>query len=87
MPGLYLHGNQNSINNSSCKDAKADEYLFQNKQVFVFEEGTCAPDASSYVFNNSCELLGTLGGFTGNTKINGVDFSENAVFQRTVWRK
>ncbi len=72
---------------SPCNDAKVDEYLFQNELVFVFEEGTCVRDGSADVYNDSCELLGSLGGFTGNLKINDVNFSENAVFQKTVWRK
>ena len=87
MPGCIYTQIRNSISNSPCNDAKVDEYLFQNKPVFVFDMGTCVVDGSADVYNDSCEIIGSLGGFTGNTKINGVDFSENAVFQRTTWRK
>ena len=75
------------MSHSSCNDAKVDEYLFQNKTVFVFEEGTCLRDGISSVYDSSCQLLGSLGGFTGNLKIHGVNFSETAVFQRTIWKK
>ena len=69
-----------------CKDAKVDEYLFQNKLVYVFDEGTCVRDGAALVYNQTCESIGYLGGFIGNTTIQGVDFSEEAVFKRTVWK-
>ena len=70
-----------------CNDAKVDEYLFQNELVFVFDEGTCVVDGSSDVYNSSCKLIGSLGGFTGNMEIQGINFSEKAVFQKTIWKK
>jgi hypothetical protein len=63
-----------------------DEYIFQNQFVYVFDGGTYMPDNDAPVYNQSCEQIGSLGGFTGNTKIQGVEFSE-AVFQETIWKK
>jgi len=32
-------------------------------------------------------LLAFLGGIAGNTRFNGVEFSENAVFQKFIWKQ
>ena len=69
-----------------CDDASVHEYLFQEKPVFVFEPGTCGADMASEVVTADCKTLGYLGGYAGNTKINGVEFSQ-AIFVRVVWKK
>jgi len=70
---------------SGCeKGMNVKEYTFQRKQVYVFDQGNCGNDMTSEVLDNSCKNLGFLGGFTGNVKINGEDFS-NAVFVKTIW--
>jgi hypothetical protein len=71
---------------SNCNDANVKAYTFQTKTVYVFDHGTCGADMTSEVIDSDCKTLGTLGGFTGNTKINGEEFS-NAVFVKTVWQK
>ena len=62
------------------------EYSFQNKTVYVFDPGTCGADMSAEVIDSDCNGLGALGGFSGNTVINGEDFS-NAIFQKIIWEK
>jgi hypothetical protein len=71
---------------AACSDASVKEYTFQGKTVYVFEPGTCGADMTSEVISSGCSSLGFLGGFTGNTKINGEDFSK-AEFVETVWKK
>lgn len=71
---------------STCGDASVKEYNFQGKTVYVFEPGTCGSDMATEVISSDCSSLGFLGGFAGNTKINGEDFS-NAEFVKTVWKK
>lgn len=71
---------------SACDNAKVEEYSFQGKTVYVFDQGTCGADMTSGVFDSDCNNLGYLGGFTGNTKINGEEFS-NAKFIKTTWKK
>ena len=71
---------------ATCKDAAVKEYKFQSKTVYVFEPGTCGADMTSAVISMDCKTLGHLGGITGNTKINGEEFS-NAVFVKIVWKK
>lgn len=71
----------------SCpKGPNVKEYTFQGKTVFVFDQGSCGNDMTSEVLDANCNSLGYLGGFTGNVKINGEDFS-NALLIRTVWEK
>lgn len=70
-----------------CSSAHVDAYWFQNKTVYVFEPGSCGADMSSPVMDSDCNQLGSLGGFSGNLYINGVDFHKNAVFVKTVWKK
>lgn len=67
-----------------CDDAHVDLYGFQGQNVYVFDPGTCGADMAAAVDEN-CNALGTLGGFVGNTKINGEEFS-NAKRIREVWR-
>jgi hypothetical protein len=71
---------------TTCAGTKTNEYKFQGELVYVIEV-TCCCDYGSPVFNASCETLGALGGFIGNTKINGIEFGANATFVRTVWMK
>ena len=71
---------------SSCDDAKVKEYEFQGGNAFLFEPGTCGADMTSEVIDSGCITLGYLGGITGNTKINGEEFS-NAKFLKTIWKK
>ncbi len=73
-------------NESTCKDAKVNEFKFQDQLVYVFEEGTCRYDKEINVYDRNGKLIGSLGGFAGNTIINGDDFN-SAVLQRTVWQK
>jgi len=71
---------------SSCNDATVKRYIFQDKNVFVFEPGTCGADMSSEVVSEDCLSLGMLGGITGNTEINGEDFSK-ATLVKVIWKK
>ena len=71
---------------SSCADAEVKEFTFQGTVVYVFEPGTCGADMMSEVVKSDCTNLGFLGGITGNTTINGENFSD-ATFVRIVWRK
>jgi hypothetical protein len=77
-------GNFKSEN--QCVSAKVDEYTFQGKTVYVFDPGTCGADMTSKVVDKNCKVLGHLGGFAGNTKINGESFS-TAVLVKTVWKR
>lgn len=71
---------------SICNDPSIKEYRFQTKVVYVVDPGTCGADMSAGVFDNNCEEIGELGGITGNTIINGEEFS-NAQFIRLIWKK
>src|SRR6218665_162442 len=71
---------------SSCGDASVKKYNFQGKTVYAFEPGTCGADMTTEVISESCSSLGFLGGFAGNTTINGEDFSK-AELVETVWKK
>src|SRR5687768_9433523 len=57
-----------------CDNSEVQEFLFQDMTVYVLGAGNCIADAGSPVFNSNCVLLGILGGFTGNTEINGEEF-------------
>ena len=72
---------------SICSNARVTEYIFQGKNVYVFGPGnTCGADLTSEVVDSECNSLGYLGGISGNTKINGENFS-NAIFVVIVWKK
>lgn len=71
--------------NAQCDDAAIEEYAFQGTKVYVFDPGTCGADMLAPVNDAECNHLGDLGGFAGNTTINGESFS-HAVFIRTIWK-
>ena len=64
--------------------ATVKEYIFQSQHVFVFDFGPCGADMALPVLNSSCDTLGYLGGFIGNTVINNEEFS-HSVFLSTIW--
>lgn len=68
----------------SCNKASVKEYEFQQKKVYVFDQAACGNDMAADVYDANCQKLGFIGGFIGNTNINGEDFS-NAKLLRTVW--
>lgn len=75
----------NKFKKECCSSgAEVSEYTFQGNTVYVFDPGICGADQTTEVTNNECETMGYLGGITGNTKINGEDFSK-AKFKKTVW--
>ncbi len=71
---------------SCAKGPNVKEYTFQGKSVFVFSPDNCGADMTSEVVDKDCTSLGYLGGFTGNFKINGEDFS-HAALVKTIWEK
>lgn len=71
---------------STCNDANVKEYSFQGNTIFTFDPGTCGADMTTEVITSGCTTLGYLGGITGNTQINGEEFS-NATYVRTIWKK
>lgn len=68
-----------------CKHPFVEEYSFQDRKVFVLRHGTCGADMTDDVLDENCRLLGRLGGITGNTKINGEDFSA-ALGGKVIWK-
>lgn len=68
-----------------CESGKeVKSFIFQGNTVFVFDPGTCGNDLAADVFDPECNLLGVLGGISGNIEINGEMFS-NAIFDKIVW--
>lgn len=71
---------------NSCDKSKVDEYLFQNKKVYVFDDQLCCCDYTAEVRDEECQSLGFLGGFVGNQVINGENFS-SALLLRHLWKE
>jgi hypothetical protein len=71
---------------SACGDAHVDEMKFNKNTVYVFNNGTCGNDMTTEVRDSKGKSKGMLGGFSGNTKIDGEDFSK-AVFVKMIWKK
>lgn len=70
-----------------CEEGAAvKEYLFQGRTVYVLSAGSCIADGSDEVVDANCNRLGYLGGFGGNTSINGESFAK-AEFRRTIWQQ
>jgi hypothetical protein len=77
----------NEFKDFSCDDGKVDEFIFQEKIVYVFDPGIkCGADLTSEVVDEECKTLGYLGGLSGNNIINGESFV-SAQFERNIWKK
>ena len=72
-------------NNACASGATINQYVFQNIIVFAFDQGHCIADGATEIYTESCELIGFLGGISGNDKINGVNFAQNAKLIKKVW--
>jgi hypothetical protein len=71
----------------TCEEGvNVKKYTFQEKIVYVFNPGECGADMTSEVFDSECNSLGLLGGLSGNTEINGEEFS-TSIYVSTVWEK
>ena len=71
----------------TCKEGvNVKKYTFQEKIVYVFNPGECGADMTSEVYDSECNSLGFLGGLSGNTEINGEEFS-SSTYISTVWEK
>ncbi len=75
-----------SKSHGTCPSAHVDEMEFQSSTVYVFDDGGCMADGGSTIYDKNALMIGSLGGFTGNTKVNGQEFS-SATFIKTVWKK
>lgn len=74
-----------SENDSTCDgSAFVREYRFEGEVVYAFDPGNCGADFGGNVYTSDCDIIGFLGGITGNTKINGVEFS-TATLIRVIW--
>ena len=71
---------------ATCDDAHVDEYQFQGGLVYDFDDSSCMMDGGSVVYSDNCNKIGSLGGISGNSEINGESF-EHAVFIREIWHK
>ncbi len=85
-PPTCLSNKISDFTQMACQNgASARKYTFQNSTVYVLDPGNCGADMQSIVLDEQCNSLGTLGGITGNTQINGVDFSSSSQYIETVW--
>ena len=71
---------------NTCPKANVKQYLFQGRTVYAFDPGPCGADMITKIIEADCTILGSLGGYFGNTKINGAEFSE-ASLVKTIWQK
>lgn len=85
-PSCIVKEIKNFDKNTICDDPDVKKYIFQSRNVYVFNHGSCGADLTSEVIDEDCNSLGFLGGISGNTVINGDDFS-TAQFLEVVWEK
>jgi hypothetical protein len=72
----------------SCEqDAKVVRYDFQNKKVYLFDEGTCGADLQTKVYDEACLEICALGGIAGVTECQGVEFAANAKNPVVIWER
>jgi hypothetical protein len=74
-------------NNENAIEPIVNRYIFQEKTVYLIDDGMGQLDSQSKITDSNCNELGYLGGMMGNTKINGEDFFATAIHVKTVWKK
>ncbi len=67
-------------------ESSITEYIFQGQLVYYVIIGDGSSDQQYDVFNSNCELIGYLGTLFGISKINGVDFYQNAKLVKVIWK-
>jgi hypothetical protein len=67
-------------------EAQVLRYDFQDSQVFVFKPGNCGADLPEKIYDSSCNLICSLGGFEGNIYCNGEIFLYIATNRTLVWK-
>ena len=60
-------------------------WSFDGQDVFCFNEGTCYADANAFIYDANCNLICILGGFSGNTICDGIDWESNAVYLDVIY--
>ena len=75
------------ISKNTCEGgAGIVKYLFQLKIVYYIDPGFCYYDQTYDIVDSDCNVIGQIGGFAGS-RINGVDFFDNAAFLSIVWER
>lgn len=72
-------------NNKTCENARVDKYMFQDEEVYIFEEA-CVTDPSTIVLDANCEEICLLGTIAGNAICNGIYFDDQAIFVENIWQ-
>ncbi|MFN0275287.1 MAG: DUF6970 domain-containing protein [Chitinophagales bacterium] len=79
---------RNKINkekSSYCNEADVKQYVFNGRDVYVFNIQSCFADGGSEVLDQDCNDVCFLGGFGGFTDCEGVNFENDAEFVQTIW--
>lgn len=65
---------------------QVEEYLFQNKTVYLFTSPCC--DQYNFLYDENCKLIcAPTGGFTGKGDEKCPDFVKDAKLVKIVWKK
>jgi hypothetical protein len=86
---IYKKINENK-NNPNGELGSVDEYEFQGSLVYAFSpDGRIIADGASEIWNSSCQMICTVGGFAGPMMqlCNGEYFFPTATFKRNIWTK
>lgn len=75
-----------NLDSEICSEnATVKRYTFQGETTFAIYPGDCGADMPDIILDENCETLGSIGGFAGETDINGEDYYENATLEETIW--
>jgi hypothetical protein len=85
-PGCIEDKIDEFIANITCdKGAYVALYKFNEEDVYVFYDGDCSNELGATVYSSNCLNLGFLGGLSGNTFIQGVNFYVYARYIKSIW--
>lgn len=67
--------------------SRVERYTFKGEIVYLFSPKACGNDFQSDIYNESCELICSLGGIAGIEDCDGKNFQRNARNRKLMWEE
>ena len=81
-----ISGKINAEKNDYCQNAKVEKYMFNGREVYVFDTQNCFADGGSEILEADCTNVCFIGGIGGIMDCEGINFNDNAAFVELIWQ-
>lgn len=81
-----IHAKIQTLLLENCPSVKSvHQYRFKGNTVYLFSPKDCGADTTSDVYDASCNIICSLGGFSGDMLCYNTDFYQSATNKKWVW--